>query len=155
MVELGSVTLKRIGFFCFPIKHSTHSNTHSLKRGEPAHAHTHNARTYSHTNTHTRATITAGKGWGICQFTQSQACRARPRTMRHARICNGAPVLIEAPTPESSLRGHRSHNCVGSDVASVATAWTYCLRPRVSDISTEVQTPARDNHSGQLFEGMG
>jgi hypothetical protein len=22
--ELGSVTLKRIGFFCFPIKHSTH-----------------------------------------------------------------------------------------------------------------------------------
>jgi len=26
-MELGSVTLKRIGFFCFPIKHSTH--THS------------------------------------------------------------------------------------------------------------------------------
>jgi hypothetical protein len=24
-VELGSVTLKRIGFFCFPIKHSTHT----------------------------------------------------------------------------------------------------------------------------------
>jgi hypothetical protein len=24
-MELGSVTLKRIGFFCFPIKHSTHS----------------------------------------------------------------------------------------------------------------------------------
>jgi hypothetical protein len=23
-MELGSVTLKRIGFFCFPIKHSTH-----------------------------------------------------------------------------------------------------------------------------------
>jgi hypothetical protein len=23
--ELGSVTLKRIGFFCFPIKHSTHT----------------------------------------------------------------------------------------------------------------------------------
>jgi len=25
--ELGSVTLKRIGFFCFPIKHSTHTGT--------------------------------------------------------------------------------------------------------------------------------
>jgi hypothetical protein len=25
--ELGSVTLKRIGFFCFPIKHSTHTNS--------------------------------------------------------------------------------------------------------------------------------
>ena len=25
--ELGSVTLKRIGFFCFPIKHSTHTAT--------------------------------------------------------------------------------------------------------------------------------
>ena len=25
-MELGSVTLKRIGFFCFPIKHSTHTN---------------------------------------------------------------------------------------------------------------------------------
>ena len=24
LTELGSVTLKRIGFFCFPIKHSTH-----------------------------------------------------------------------------------------------------------------------------------
>jgi len=26
-MELGSVTLKRIGFFCFPIKHSTHTKT--------------------------------------------------------------------------------------------------------------------------------
>jgi hypothetical protein len=26
-MELGSVTLKRIGFFCFPIKHSTHKHT--------------------------------------------------------------------------------------------------------------------------------
>jgi hypothetical protein len=26
-VELSSVTLKRIGFFCFPIKHSTHTVT--------------------------------------------------------------------------------------------------------------------------------
>jgi hypothetical protein len=25
--ELGSVTLKRIGFFCFPIKHSTHTES--------------------------------------------------------------------------------------------------------------------------------
>jgi hypothetical protein len=25
-MELGSVTLKRIGFFCFPIKHSTHTH---------------------------------------------------------------------------------------------------------------------------------
>jgi len=24
-MELGSVTLKRIGFFCFPIEHSTHT----------------------------------------------------------------------------------------------------------------------------------
>ena len=73
---------------------------------------------------HLRATITAGEGWGICRFTPSQACRARPRATRHARMCNGAPVLNEAPTPESSLRGHRSHNRVGSDVASAATAWT-------------------------------
>jgi hypothetical protein len=26
-MELGSVTLKRIGFFCFPIKHSTHTGS--------------------------------------------------------------------------------------------------------------------------------
>jgi hypothetical protein len=32
--ELGSVTLKRIGFFCFPIA-SEHSNTHSLTVGLP------------------------------------------------------------------------------------------------------------------------
>jgi hypothetical protein len=60
---------------------------------------------------HPRATITAGKGWGIWRFTHtSQTCRTRPRTTRHA-----------APTPESSLRGHRSQNRVGSDVASPAT----------------------------------
>jgi hypothetical protein len=46
-----------------------------------------------------------GKGWGICLFTPSQACCTRLRTMRHASICNGAPVLNEAPTSESSLRG--------------------------------------------------
>ncbi len=28
-MELGSVTLKRIGFFCFPIKHSTHTPRYS------------------------------------------------------------------------------------------------------------------------------
>ena len=28
--ELGSVTLKRIGFFCFPIKHSTHTQVQEL-----------------------------------------------------------------------------------------------------------------------------
>ena len=61
---------------------------------------------------HPRATITAGKGWGICRFTHtSQACRARPRTTRHA-----------APTPESSLRGHRSQNRLGSATA-VKTVW--------------------------------
>jgi hypothetical protein len=71
---------------------------------------------------HQRPTITVGKGWGICRFTHtSQACRARPRTMRHARICNSAPVLNEEQTPESSLCSHRSHNRVGSDVASAAT----------------------------------
>ena len=32
-MELGSVTLKRIGFFCFPIKHSTHTGPErSLQR---------------------------------------------------------------------------------------------------------------------------
>jgi hypothetical protein len=29
-MELGSVTLNRIGFFCFPIKHSTHTLTRNL-----------------------------------------------------------------------------------------------------------------------------
>ena len=29
-MELGSVTLKRIGFFCFPIKHSTHTGLFSV-----------------------------------------------------------------------------------------------------------------------------
>ena len=28
--ELGSVTLKKIGFFCFPIKHSTHTKRRRL-----------------------------------------------------------------------------------------------------------------------------
>ena len=79
-----------------------------------------------------------------------------------------------APTPESSLRGHRSQNRVGSDVASPAT-----VRPcgvhgpgagddgppaagegghvacapaagRVSDLSTEAQAPARQSP----LEGM-
>jgi hypothetical protein len=29
-MELGSVTLKRIGLFCFPIKHSTHTREVNL-----------------------------------------------------------------------------------------------------------------------------
>jgi hypothetical protein len=32
-MELGSVTLKRIGFFCFPIKHSTHTQGEGRVRG--------------------------------------------------------------------------------------------------------------------------
>jgi len=32
-MELGSVTLKRMGFFCFPIKHSTHTRTTVSGRG--------------------------------------------------------------------------------------------------------------------------
>ena len=61
---------------------------------------------------HPRAAITVGKGWGIWRFTHtSQTCRTRPRTTRHA-----------APTPESSLRGHRSQNRVGSATA-VKTVW--------------------------------
>jgi len=31
-MELGSVTLKRIGVFCFPIKHSTHTRIQILGR---------------------------------------------------------------------------------------------------------------------------
>ena len=51
---------------------------------------------------HPRATITAGKGWGICRFTHtSQACRARPRTTRHA-----------APTPKGPC-----------EATAVKTAW--------------------------------
>ena len=34
-MELGSVTLKRIGFFCFPIKHSTHTGTQLLRAATP------------------------------------------------------------------------------------------------------------------------
>jgi hypothetical protein len=67
---------------------------------------------------HPRATITAGKGWGIWRFTHtSQTCRTRPRTTRHA-----------APTPESSLRGHRSQNRVGSDVGSATAVKTVWVR---------------------------
>ena len=77
---------------------------------------------------HPRAAITVGKGWGICRFTPSQACCARPGT-RHVRICNGAPVLNEAPTPESSLQsqprwlGRRrlSCNCVDMFVREQVT----------------------------------
>ena len=32
-MELGSVTLKRIGFFCFPIKHSTHTRRVGARGG--------------------------------------------------------------------------------------------------------------------------
>ena len=32
-MELGSVTLKRIGFFCFPIKHSTHTRSSYISDG--------------------------------------------------------------------------------------------------------------------------
>ena len=34
-MELGSVTLKRIGFFCFPIKHSTHTQMAHTPTGKP------------------------------------------------------------------------------------------------------------------------
>jgi hypothetical protein len=34
-MELGSVTLKRIGFFCFPIKHSTHTRVYISSSGDP------------------------------------------------------------------------------------------------------------------------
>jgi hypothetical protein len=34
-MELGSVTLKRIGFFCFPIKHSTHTQETPGSSGVP------------------------------------------------------------------------------------------------------------------------
>ena len=91
-----------------------------------------------HTYRHRRATITAGKGWGICRFTHtSQACRARPRTTRHARICNGAPVLNEARTQENSLRGHRSHNRGGSDV----TSGCWSLPVRVAQTSVQARAP--------------
>ena len=33
-MELGSVTLKRIGFFCFPIKHSTHTVRYGTRLGD-------------------------------------------------------------------------------------------------------------------------
>ncbi len=32
-MELGSVTLKRIGFFCFPIKHSTQTRVTVVRAG--------------------------------------------------------------------------------------------------------------------------
>jgi hypothetical protein len=35
-MELGSVTLKRIGFFCFPSKHSTHGPRASALAAQPA-----------------------------------------------------------------------------------------------------------------------
>ena len=34
-MELSSVTLQRIGFFCFPIKHSTHTHVHQPKDHMP------------------------------------------------------------------------------------------------------------------------
>ena len=35
--ELGSVTLKRVGLFCFPIKHSTHTHIeHEATRESPS-----------------------------------------------------------------------------------------------------------------------
>jgi hypothetical protein len=39
-MELGSVTLKRIGFFCFPIKHSTHTATALEQAAHSDHHHT-------------------------------------------------------------------------------------------------------------------
>ena len=46
---------------------------------------------------HQRPTITVGKGWGICRFTHtSQACRARPRTTRHAAPTPKAPCEATA-----------------------------------------------------------
>jgi hypothetical protein len=37
-MELGSVTLKRIGFFCFPIKHSTHTRGLFSPQGSYSHS---------------------------------------------------------------------------------------------------------------------
>ena len=73
-----------------------------------------------------------------------------------------------APTPESSLRGHRSQNRVGSDVASPATVRPWVDGPGAGDDGppaagegghvacapaagrvSDLQAPARDNHRGQ------
>ena len=48
---------------------------------------------------HPRATITAGKGWGICRFTHtSQTCRARTRNAArpHLQRCDRAERLTSA-----------------------------------------------------------
>jgi hypothetical protein len=46
----------------------------------------------------------------------SQACRARARTTRHTRICNDAPVLNEAPTPDPEAP------CAATTVTTAGTA---------------------------------
>jgi len=69
---------------------------------------------------HPRATIAAGKGWGICRFTHtSQACRVSPLVPRppahntarpHLQLCARAersadPRKLLAPPPQSQPRG--------------------------------------------------
>ena len=73
---------------------------------------------------HPRATITAGKGWGMCLFTPSQACRpsahnaARPHLQRCIRAeRNADPRKLLARPPQSQPRGlGRRLSCNGVDM---------------------------------------
>jgi len=108
----------------------------------------------------------------MCLFTPSQACRpsahnaARPHLQRCIRAeRNADPRKLLARPPQSQPRGlGRRLSCNGVDMLvreQVTTARRQArgghvactpAAGRVSDLSTEVQTPARDSHRGQ---GMG
>jgi hypothetical protein len=134
-MELGSVTLKRIVFFCFPIKHSTHmgskhvfcvSNVFCVSTATRTHASTHFVRGHRHPHMpHQKAretllllqtrhsqTFTSTQAWenaGDLQWVQDTWCEGE----RHHTKCIQQKTNARLLPLESPARG-----CSGSKYSS-------------------------------------
>ena len=117
---------------------------------------------------HPRATITAGKGWGICRFTHTSQDHRRAAPVRaqrgtHPRTPKAPCAATKVKTAWARTSPHLQWCDRGVDgpgagddgpPAAGEGGHVACAPAagRVSDLSTEAQAPARDNHRGQ---GMG
>ena len=114
---------------------------------------------------HLHATITAGKGWGICRFTHTSQDHRRAAPVRAQRgtqprhpkaPCEATAVKTAwawtSPHLQRCDRGVEAREQVTTVPRRQARGGHVACAPaagRVSDFSTEAQAPARDNHRGQ------
>ena len=114
---------------------------------------------------HPRATITAGKGWGICRFTHTSQDHRRAAPVRAQRGTQPRPP--KAPCEATAVktawartsphlqwcdRGVDGPGAGDDGPPAAGEGGHVACAPaagRVSDLSTEAQAPALDNHRGQ------